>query len=275
MIDFMKHAAAGVPKASDSSHRQVYVESDGTLYMKDESGNISRVSPGMWLRRTKYTSGTAATHTSGIGTRNTNVRVWGGGGGGGGVAGLTFGAGGAAGGAAGSKVEKLYANHAAGATFTYTVGAAGAGGTAGNNNGSDGSDSTFTDGTTLITGKGGGGGKKGDVSTTIIGGERLGGRGVISTNGDYNGTGEDGEDGQANVNYPSATRGGRGGNSEFGGAGIRQLAGTDTPATAGAAGAAATGLASGGGGAYTYNDNGNNRAGGAGGGGVIIVDEYS
>lgn len=205
-------------------------------------------------------SGVGQTYTPPANCTRIIVECLAGGGGGGGSATAGGSSGGGGGGAAGGYARKYYAT--AGATFTYTVGVKGAGGAAGNNPGTAGSDTTFTDGATLVTAKGGGGGAGSAGSATIV--SVLGGAGVVSTNGDENGAGENGDPGL--VLTATLAHGGKGGSAgRFGCGGngrITQGAGNN-----------AVGRGSGGGGAAMLNA-GAAVAGGDGTDGVIVIHEY-
>lgn len=206
------------------------------------------------------TSGVGQTYTPPTNCTRIMVECLGGGGGGGGSATGAGTSGGGGGGAAGAYARKYYST--AGATFTYTVGVKGTGGAAGNNAGNAGADTTFTDGTTLVTAKGGNGGAGSAGSASILAG--LGGAGVIATNGDENGVGENG-DGGMTLSATLAVGGKGGGSGRFGTGGQAKI-------TQGG-GNAATGRGSGGGGGAMLN-NGGTVAGGDGTDGLIVVHEY-
>lgn len=184
-----------------------------------------------------------------------------GGGGGGGTTSVAVSAAVGGGGAAGGYAEKYYTNPPA--SCTYAIGAAGTAGAATGSNGGTGGDTTFTDGATLVTTKGGlgGVGQVGGTSNVVV----LGGNpGTVSTNGNLNGAGAPG--GPALRISGTVAASGSGGESLFGGGG----GGLITQGN----GNAAIGLGSGGGGGCTLNG-GAAQTGGAGSAGVIIVSEYS
>ncbi|MDP8995919.1 MAG: hypothetical protein M3O03_02795, partial [Pseudomonadota bacterium] len=133
------------------------------------------------------TSGSA--YTTNAATKWTKVTVIGGGAGGGNGASYAAGGGAGGGGGGGGVAIKVYTNLAPSTSYTYAVGAAGG-------------SSTFTDGTTLITGSGGSGGSSA-VSTP--GG--AGGAGGTGTNGDTNITGFTGGYGSSGPVATGATAG--------------------------------------------------------------------
>lgn len=210
------------------------------------------------------TSGSGATYTPTAGTASAVVEGWACGGGGGGVAAANASqAAIACGGGSGGYFCHRYSSITTG---TYTVSSTG--GAAGNNAGAaagDGSDTTFTDGTTLLTAKGGKGAQAGvgtGTSTTVLAGAA---GGAISTNGNIRNIGGTGGG--------DAIRTGTGGanscKSGYGGG----PNGGDMRGTSGA-GQDAKGYGGGGGGALALSS-GAAAVGGAGGAGVIIVWEYS
>lgn len=207
-----------------------------------------------------HTSGT--THTTAAGCTKVRVRCVGAGGGGGGVANTASRSGAAGGGGAGGQVEKVYTVTPS-TGYTYAVGTAGTGGTAGANNGNAGGDSTFTDGVTLITAKGGNGGKGCTAATGVIG--QGADQTAISTNGDWNGAGMAGGYGVAPTGAVAIS--GTGGSATPHGAGAN---GRVTQGTGGTA----TGLGSGGAGGCCISGGGS-AAGGDGTGGCVIVEEFS
>ena len=232
------------------------------------TGGIVRATSngGRFLSRTVKTSGT--TFTTGASTTKLMVTAYGGGGGGGGVVGNVSSGSGGGGGAAGAKVSKVYTVTPS-TGYTCAIGAAGAAGAAGNNAGGAGGDSTFTDGVTLITAKGGLGGAGDPANATAFGTWIAGGLGVIGINGDVNGAGMNGGLGLSLVQGASFVKGGEGGSSELGSGGAAVVP-TGTGSFAANAG---IGYASGGSGPATYV--GADTAGAAGTQGVIIFDEYS
>ena len=249
---------------------EVTIDTDkDTVIIHDGATAGGKQAKGVFLLRTVKTTGTTFTTTAY--TRTMVVTPWAGGGGGGGVAGGVSITAGAGGGAAGAKCTKVYTVSPA-TGYTYAVGAAGAGGAAGNNDGAAGGDSTFTDGVTLITAKGGLGGKGCAGAGTASPLFSKGGAGQISTNGDINGAGMNGLNGFAAALNTDSNLSGSGGSSEWG-AGGPGLIPTTNASTAGSAG---IGYASGGGGATGYAEvAAAGAAGGAGTQGVIIFDEYA
>lgn len=183
------------------------------------------------------TSGTS--WTSDANSAYARVTVVGGGGAGGTAAAAT--ASGSGGGYAGI-AQKLYTTLPS-TSYTYAVGAAGA-------------SSTFTDGTTLITGNAGSAGAAG-VATSA----KAGGAGGTGTNGDINITGSPGSTGlgaSAPANY-----GGNGASGLFGSGGI-------APAGAGGAGGNAAGPYGAGGAGGV----GNSGTGGNASPGAVIIEEF-
>lgn len=221
--------------------------------------------PGRLIGVQKILTGTV-TYTPSTGTTSIIVDAIGGGGGGGGVA-ASGGAGNssaAGGGAAGGRATRRYTGIGAG-PFTVAVGAAGPGGVAGANPGTVGGDTTFTDGTTLLTAKGGGGGLAGSGSATAL--VRLGGTCPISTQS----AGTDALLGAGAPGGPGLTIlaaiavSGQGGSGAYG-AGGNSLA-------ANGAGNPGVGFGAGGGGAFDVNTAA--AAGGAGTAGVLFIYEYA
>ena len=211
------------------------------------------------------TNGSGATYTKPAGVAAIVVEGWAAGGGGGGVAATSAGqASLAAGGGSGGYFCHRYSAMAG--TGTYTV--SNAGGTAGGastSSGGTGSDTTFTDGSTLLTAKGGVGAAAG-LATAAATGVIIGGAGgAISTNGNIRNIGGTGGS--------VAIRTGTGGaNTCYSGAGGGPNGG-DGRGTSGA-GQDAKGPGGGGGGALGL-ASASAAAGGAGGPGLIIVWEYS
>lgn len=176
-----------------------------------------------------------------------------GGGGGGGVTGAASNRAGAGGGS-GGYFRKMLA--APSGSYTVAVGAKGTG--VSNGAGNDGADTTFVNGGTTYTAKGGKGGLLASGNGSFSGGAG----GAVSTNADVNASGAPGGEGSG-----TTSDGGHGGSSHFGGAGKGTSSGTSSNGTA------ATAYGSGGGGGV---DNGTttNRAGGDGSDGVIVITEY-
>jgi hypothetical protein len=193
-------------------------------------------------------------------TTNIRLRMLGAGGGGGNATGNATQAAPSGGGGAGGYLEKLVAT-TPNTGYTYTVGAAGAAGAAGTN-------STFVVGATTYTASGGAAGTARAVATgpaIIIGGAG----GVVSTNGDVNGSGMSGEPGIIGGNAAVIANGsygaGSGGSTVYGAGGL----GSNNAGN----GAAAIGFGAGGAGGLSNTASANN--GGAGVNGIIIVEEYS
>lgn len=195
-----------VPKGSSDTTK--FLRADGSF----------QIPGGSFVAMTVKVSGT--TFTTNARTTILIVRMVGAGAGGAGVA--TAGLGQLAlggGGGGGGYCIKVY--DVAGATgYTYAIGAKGTGGANTGANGNDGGDTTFTDGSTLITAKGGKGGIYLGPANTL--GVVLGGDGgAISTNGDLNGAGENGGYGTRLSGAVGAagmgghSRWGRGGNSRI------------------------------------------------------------
>lgn len=221
----------------------------------DSAGGLKLTpSAGRLLSVTVKTSGT--THTIGAATKSARVRCVASGGSGGGNPATASTAG--SGGGAGGYVEKLYTGLVPGTTYTVAIG----GSKAGNSGaaGTAGSDTTFTDGTTLITAKGGTAGLLAVAATSVAGGAES----AVATNGDLNSAGAPGAPG---VSGAAQNVGGAGGSTSYGAGG--------GSATANAtAGRAAVGFGGGGGGSSTLATAGA-LAGGASGAGVIIIEEYA
>lgn len=229
--------------------------------VKDANGavKVAQSGSGRWLKTTVLTAGT--TFTTGPETKSIFVRLQGGGGGGGGCTSVASAAGAGGGGGAGSYAEKTF-TVAANNNYTYAIGALGAGvsGAAGAAGGS----TTFAVGATTVTAPGGSGGTLGTAATTLT--ARLGGAGgAISTNGDLNAAGENGEPGFVLIVATAIGHGGNGGGSVFGKGGIGVIAAAN--------GNAAIGYGAGGGGALTGASA--VRTGGNGTAGIIAVDEYA
>lgn len=210
------------------------------------------------------TTGTAATYTPTAGTASIVVEGWAEGGGGGGVAAANVSqAAIAAGGGSGGYFCHRYSSISSG---TYTVSSTG--GTKGANTGAaagDGADTTFTDGSTALTAKGGKGAPAGvatGTSTTVLAGAA---GGAVSTGGNIRNIG--------GVGGGMSIRTGTGGaNSSISGYGGGPNGG-DARGTSGA-GQDAKGPSGGGSGALALTS-GAAAVGGQGGPGLIIVWEYS
>lgn len=210
------------------------------------------------------TSGSGATYTPTAGTASAVVEGWAEGGGGSGTAAAN--ASQAAVGTGGGSGGYFKHRYAAISSGTYTVSSTG--GTAGNNAGAaagNGADTTFTDGTTLLTAKGGVGAPGAiatGTTTTIVPGAD---GGAISTNGNILNRG--------GACGGMALRTGTGGaNTSISGNGGGENGGASRGTTG--AGNNAKGIAGGGGGALALSS-GAAAIGGAGGPGLIIVWEYS
>lgn len=219
------------------------------------------LTPGRLLSVQTFTSGTTYTRPAGV--VSIMVEGWAGGGGGGGAG--TAAANQAscgAGGGSGGYFKKWYA--VAPSSGTYAIGAAGTAGATTPAAGGDGGDTTFTDGTTLCTAKGGKGGPfqaTNGAALNIVGGAG----GAVSTNGDINLGGFAGGSAESGAGSGAAGRAWSGnGGGPGGGAGI---------ITSGA-GTTASGPSGGGGGALALSSAAA-AAGGAGGAGKITVWEYS
>jgi len=205
------------------------------------------------------TSGTSYTPTSG--TTSIVVVAVGGGGGGGGASSVAVNAAAGAGGGGGGTVVKRYTGIGAG-PYTYAIGSGGGAGNSSGGNGGAGGDTTFTDGTTLITAKGGQGGQGQTAGTTMAFTE--GGTGVVGTNGDVNGAGDCGQYGSRMTGTLAVSGGG--GGSSYGGGGVGKAGN--------GAGQNGVGFGGGGGGALVQNGS-TASAGGGGTAGVLIIYEYA
>ena len=220
---------------------------------------------GCFVKRTIYTSGSAATHTWDARTTQAIVRMVGAGGGGGGAkaGGVSGNQGAGGGGAAGGYLEKLLTaiDVTATPTATYTVGSKGTGGTGSSgSNGNTGNDSTLVFNAVTYTAKGGLGGNGVTVSATN---STLGGDGQAPTNGDVNVKGQPGGSGFASGSTICAS--GQGGGGPFGQGAIG--------AHSVGAGNAAQGNGAGGSGGVASSAASNN--GGDGTDGIIVIDEYT
>lgn len=205
------------------------------------------------------TAGSSYAKTAG--TSSIWVGVVAGGGGGGGVTSIVAQAAAGAGGASGGITWRYYTSLNVG-PFTYAIGAGGAGGANTGGAGGAGGDTTFTDGSVLITAKGGLGGP--GQTASAAGGFVQGGAGVIGTNGDIN---QAGAPGALSIRLSGTlATSGSGGSNPYGGGG----------AGLGVTGAGLTGIGfgSGGGGALCVNGSGA-ALGGIGAAGLLIVFEYS
>lgn len=233
---------------------------DRTITLPDASGTVALDLGGQLIRAPQVlTSGTS--YTTPADCTRIVVHAWGGGGGGGGCTSAAASCAAGGGGASGGYAMKTYTVTPS-TGYTYAIGGAGTGGVNTGGTGLSGGDSTFTDGVTLITAKGGGGGL-GMAATTA--GLSEGGFTPVSTNGDLNGSGGVGTPGIC-ITGLIGTSGG-GGSSALGGGGRPRGAATG-------AGVAATGLTGGGGGALVENNSGA-VAGGDGTAGVIVIYEYA
>lgn len=215
--------------------------------------------PGVLLGVQVKTGGTSYSPTAG--TKAVVVVAVGGGGGGGGTTSTSLQAAAGGGGAAGAVVQKRYTG-IGGGPYTYAVGAAGSAGSSSGGDGGAGGDTTFTDGTTLITAKGGGGGKgQASATTPAYAGS---GAGVAGTGGDVNGAGAAGQLGCRQSGTVAASGGG--GSSPYGGGGIGLV-------NAGV-GNSAVGFGAGGGGGLVLNGT-SASTGGAGTAGLLVIYEYA
>lgn len=182
------------------------------------------------------------------------------GGAGGSSDGATNSSGAGSGGCSGGWVYKTVANPAG--EYAYSIGAAGAKGAAGNNAGGTGSDTTLTAPGLSITAKGGqGGAGSGAAAATdrsLAGTAPQAG----TTGGDINDLGASGEGGCSWL--ATATRGGKGGDSRFGGGGR---------GTSNEAGVNGNGYGSGGSGASSVGNT--DRQGGDGAAGLIMIWEFA
>jgi hypothetical protein len=231
---------------------------EGFVLIDAAGGRVETPLSGRFLKRSYLTSGTSGNFLPS--TNTVFIRGVAGGGGGGGVSsGSANGA--AGGGGAGSYLEKTFSIVAsAGTGYTFTVGGGGTGasGAAGNN----GTNSTFVYNSVTYTCNGGTGGPL-DTSSAGLQGKLGGAGGTVSTNGDLNATGDNGQAG--NVDLTAAGISGNGGSSPFGGGGLG-IAASGTGNNGGGYGAGGSGGLSTTSGA---------RTGGNGTGGLWIVEEYS
>ncbi len=270
--EIMSGLYAARPAASTMSGKYYYATDTNQLFYSN--GTTWRLMPvGTFIGRTYKTSGT--TFTTGANTRKILVTAIGAGGGGGGVKNAAVSSGAGGGGGAGGKCVKVYTVSPS-TGYTCAIGTGGAGGVGATpTDGSTGGNTTFTDGSTLITAKGGFGGKSMTAVATSADAAllcMLGGAGQLSTNGDFNGTGESGDTGIV-VPWTGSivfAIGAKGGNTEYGSGG-NSVVPANTNSTAGVDG---TGYGSGGGGA-AISYGGSDVDGGDGMNGVLIVDEYS
>lgn len=230
----------------------------------DATGAIktATVSAGRLIRAPQVlVSGTV--YTPPAGCNAILVRLLAGGGGGGGCSTVAANAAVGGGGASGGYAEKYYSAPPA-VGCTYAIGIAGTAGSNAGGAGGTGGDTTFTDGVTLVTTRGGLGGAGQAAGTTVA--SVLGGAsGAQSNNGDLNGAGAPGSDGNR-LSGTAIGVSGSGGESLYGGAGIGLAAA--------GAGNNATGKGSGGGGGAVVNGSAA-VVGGTGSAGVIIVEEYT
>jgi hypothetical protein len=238
----------------------IAASADGQFLQRSGSAIVFAIASGRRLAKQVKTSGT--TFTTSADTLLIRVRMIGAGGGGGGCSsGVASGAAGG-GGAAGGYLEAWIV--VVGSTaYTIAIGAAGAAGANTGGTGGTGGDTTLVVGATTYTAKGGLGGVGMVAGTTVL--YSAGGAGVISTNGDVNGTGTPGAWGNRATGLLGGSGGG--GASFIGGAGVGL-----TAAGAGVDGKANTG---GGGGGGCVLNNSAAVVGGAGGSGLIIVEEFS
>lgn len=213
------------------------------------------------------TSGT--TYNPPAGCNSIVVECIGGGGGGGGtvLAGAGLCAMGGGGGGGGGYARRYYANPPQGCTI-----AIGAAGVAGANTGAlagNGGATTFTDGTTLMTANGGTG-SPAQIAAGAAAAVTLGGAGaVISTNGNVNWAGTEGENGlrfAAGAANQGLGAGGGPGPMGGGGGASRITSGNGNNAVANTGGGGGAALALTGAAAAT---------GGTGAAGVIIISEYT
>ena len=209
------------------------------------------------LRRTEYTTGTAATHTFLTEADQYQLTMVGGGGGGGGAAGGAAASAVGSGGGAGEILDDENLLTIGAATATYTVGALGAGGTAGDNDGSAGGATSFG----AYTANGGAGGLGGaDSATPTI---ELGGAGGVGGNGVA------GDPGAPSIRVAALmAASGKGGRGLLG-------PGGDTKVNTNAAGnVASVGSYGSGGGGGIQTASITARAGGDGTGGLVVVTEW-
>jgi hypothetical protein len=218
---------------------------------------IAMSGTGRWLKTTVLTAGTS--FTTQMQTTSIFTRMVGGGGGGGGATFSTPNMGFGGGGASGAYAEKTF-TVTPNTAYTYAIGGVGAAGANTGGTGGTGGDTTFAVGGTTVTAKGGLGGVGQTAGATLA--LVLGGKGVISTNGDIN---AGGEPGQAAVRLSGLLGGsGAGGSSPLGGGGGGLITN--------GAGQIGLGYGAGGGGAAAVSAS---VAGATGTAGVIIVDEYA
>lgn len=239
---------------------EVLLYNDGEGFVSLDANGITKscITPGRYIKRTIYTTGSAATHTftSGCGSAIIEGLACGGGGGGCsyGASAQAYGGGGAAGGYFNVRVQ-------APTTCTYTVSATG--GSAGANTGGTGgtgADAVVVCNGTTYTAKGGLGGVGMTTGSTLI--CVAGGDGVAGTNGDINTPGTSGGMG---VRLSGTTGGsGQGGGSQYGHGGASK--------TANSAGDPGAGYGAGGGGGAAVSAA---VTGGAGAPGIVIITEYS
>jgi len=212
---------------------------------------------GLLINIQYLTSGTTYTPTTG--TNTAVLHMVGGGGGGGGCTGVSSDTAAGGGGASGAFLMKRITGVTG--TYTYAIGGTGSAGSTSGGNGGVGGDTTFTNGGTTYTAKGGNGGIGMTAGTTNA--VSAGGAGVIATNGDINTGGQAGGPG---IRFSGTIAiSGNGGSNIYGGGG----AGISTTA----AGNNGTGYGSGGGGAMSSSSTA--RAGGVGQGGIIVVYEFA
>jgi hypothetical protein len=236
-----------------------YTDTEG-IRVFDSNGNVKTLglSTGRLIRAPQIlTSGTS--YAPPVGCTAIEVECVAGGGGGGGCTSSASNGAAGAGGASGGFVSKYFANPPA--TCAYAIGAAGTAGANTGGTGGTGGDSTFTVSGTTITAKGGLGGVGMVFGTTVL--TSAGGAGVISTNGDLNGSGDPGDPGIRMSGTIGAS--GPGGSSQYGAGGAGR--------TTGGAGNVGVGPGSGGGGGLVLNGSGA-VIGGAGTAGIIRIWEY-
>lgn len=259
-------APQGTPYYQTTSHH-LWINSSGSTTWTD-------VTSGQYVGTTVFltSGGTTATFTTGATTNKIKIRMWGGGGGGGGMKTVASGYGVAGGGGSGGYAEKTFTVTPS-TGYTYQVGNGGSGG-AGSipGNGGTGQNSLFTVGGTTVTAFGGVGG----TGSTAVSGASIivtgGGTGApISTNGDLNCIGMDGQGGAATgclgVNGSGnfvLEEGSQPGTTSIGNCALNTSAGNGSAGSKGSGGQGASVLA----GSATAN-------GGQGGFGVLIIDEYT
>ena len=220
---------------------------------------------------TVITSG-SGNFTTSANTTKIKVTLYGGGGAGGGAAGGTAASGAGAGGGAGAKAIKVFTVTPS-TDYAYEVGAGGTPGAAGNNPGGDGGTTAFIVGATTVTAVGGKGGAGMAAQTTAKFEQALGGLGGTSTNGDVNGSGQNGQ----NVlfycygsNYPEHRL------IAFGLGGCTDIGRSGLPTGLFSAPGDSSGYGAGGsGGACTHDTPATDVAGKAGMPGLIIIEEYT